>query len=146
VTTTVRYLVDASAITRMTHADVAEVLVPLCDAGVVGTCGPVELDLAAAVRDLADLPRVTAYRRAAFVWLPADDADLCRAVQVAALLAEDGLRLPGWSPLLVAAVAERHQVIVLHYDPAFDAITKVTGQAVQWVVPEGSPPAAAGTR
>ena len=42
--------------------------------------------------------------------------------------------------LLIAAVAERARVTVLHYDSDYDLITKVTGQPVQWVVPRGTVP------
>jgi hypothetical protein len=35
----------------------------------------------------------------------------------------------------VAAVAERHQVTLLHDEPAFDQIAKVTGQPTGRVVP-----------
>jgi predicted nucleic acid-binding protein len=42
--------------------------------------------------------------------------------------------------LLIAAVAERHQVTVLHYDHDFEHIAAITGQRVQWVVPPGTVP------
>lgn len=40
--------------------------------------------------------------------------------------------------LLVAAVAARHRVTVMHYDDDFDLIGATTGQPTQWVVPRGS--------
>jgi hypothetical protein len=40
--------------------------------------------------------------------------------------------------LLVAAVAEKERLIVLHYDGDYDTIAGVTGQPVEWVVPRGS--------
>ena len=43
--------------------------------------------------------------------------------------------LPG---LLIAAVAERERVTVLHYDSDYDLIAQVTGQLTQWVVPRGT--------
>jgi hypothetical protein len=136
--TGVRWLVDSSAITRLVHAEVAEVLGPLVDAGQVGTCGVVDLRLYARVRDLTALPTVSAARSAAFHWLAMADQDFRRALEVQALLAGHGQQVAGWPCLLVAAVAERHRVAVLHYDEDFDLITKVTGQGVQWVVPTGS--------
>ena len=42
--------------------------------------------------------------------------------------------------LLVAAVAERERVTVLHYDGDYDLIAQVTGQAMHWVVPRGTVP------
>jgi hypothetical protein len=38
-----------------------------------------------------------------------------------------------WMALLVAAVAERHAVTVLHANPCFDLVTAVTGQRVEAV-------------
>ena len=40
--------------------------------------------------------------------------------------------------LLVAAVAERHRLTVLHYDGDFDLISALTNQPTEWVVPRGS--------
>ena len=45
------------------------------------------------------------------------------------------VRLPD---LLVAACAERAQLVVLHYDVDFDRIAEITGQPVQWIVPRGA--------
>lgn len=42
--------------------------------------------------------------------------------------------------LIIAAVAERHRVTVLHYDADYDLIAEITGQPTQWVVPRGSVP------
>jgi hypothetical protein len=44
----------------------------------------------------------------------------------------------GFPDLLIAAVAERERVTVLHYDSDFDLTAEVTGQAMQWVVPRGT--------
>jgi predicted nucleic acid-binding protein len=133
-----RYLVDVSVITRLAHSGVAEVLGPLLTAGVLVTCGAVDLALYAQVRELSDLPRLAGYRDAAFTWLPTCDGDLRRAVGVQALLAADGHRLDDWAPLVVAAVAQRHEVTVLHYNRVFDVIAKATEQPAEWVVAAGS--------
>jgi predicted nucleic acid-binding protein len=50
------------------------------------------------------------------------------------------VRAVGFPDLLVAAVAERERVTVLHYDSDYVLIAGVTGQAVQWVVPQGTVP------
>lgn len=44
-------------------------------------------------------------------------------------------RLPD---LIIAATAEIHGAIVLHYDADYDRIAAVTGQPMEWVVPKGS--------
>jgi predicted nucleic acid-binding protein len=41
---------------------------------------------------------------------------------------------------VIAAVAERERVTVLHYDGGYELIAQVTGQPVQWVVPRGTVP------
>jgi predicted nucleic acid-binding protein len=46
----------------------------------------------------------------------------------------------GFPDLLIAAVAERERVSVLHYDGDYDLIAQVTGQPAQWVVPRGTVP------
>ena len=79
-------------------------------------------------------------RSLAFPWLSTQDDDLRRALAVQALLADAGHHPVPWPALVVAAVAERHQVTVLHYDPTFPLIAKVTGQTVEWVVPDGGLP------
>ena len=45
-----------------------------------------------------------------------------------------GGSLTDWSAPIVAAVAERSQVTVLHHNADFDLISKVTRQDTQWVV------------
>lgn len=40
--------------------------------------------------------------------------------------------------LLIAAVVERADPVVLHYDEDFDRIARVTGQVGEWVMPRGS--------
>jgi predicted nucleic acid-binding protein len=42
------------------------------------------------------------------------------------------------SDLLIAAVAERAGLILLHYDQDFERIAEVTGQPAQWIAPRGS--------
>ena len=47
--------------------------------------------------------------------------------------------------LIVAAVAERHGVSIVHHDEDYDRIAALTGQPVRWVVPRGSVPLLAAT-
>ena len=49
-------------------------------------------------------------------------------------------RAVGLPDLLIAAVAERAQVTVLHYDADYDLVAAVTGQSTQWVIPRASVP------
>jgi len=50
------------------------------------------------------------------------------------------MRSVGLPDLLIAAVAERERVSVLHYDGDYDFIAQVTRQPIQWVVPRGTVP------
>ncbi|MGH7883718.1 MAG: PIN domain-containing protein [Candidatus Dormibacteraceae bacterium] len=66
-------------------------------------------------------------------------ADFERAVEVMLLLAKKGLhRAVGAADLVLAAVAERAELTVLHYDRDFEYIAAVTDQPVEAVVPFGS--------
>jgi len=49
-------------------------------------------------------------------------------------------RAVGFRDLLIAAVAERERVTLLHYDGHYDLIARITGQQAQWVVSRGTVP------
>jgi predicted nucleic acid-binding protein len=127
---TIRYLVDTSAIVLLPRDDVAAVLKPLLDTGQVATCGPVELALLACLQTPEDYADIRTVRAASFHWLDTVDADYVRAVQVQGLLVEQGHLSVGHSELLVAAIAERHAVTLLHIDAVFERIAETTGQAM----------------
>jgi predicted nucleic acid-binding protein len=135
------HLADTSALARLRHPEVAAVLGPLIEAGLVATCGVIEFELGWATRSGPEFEQVRDDRDAGYEWLPTLDEDWRRALNVQAELWHGGLvRAVGFSDLLVAAVAEREDVAVLHYDSDFDLIAKITGQAAQWVVPRGTVP------
>jgi predicted nucleic acid-binding protein len=48
------------------------------------------------------------------------------------------VRAVGFPDLLIAAVAERERVTLLHYDSDYGFIAEVTGQQMRWVVPRGT--------
>ena len=79
----------------------------------VATCGVIEFELGWATRSSAELDQLRADRDAGYEWL---------------------------ATLLIAAVAERERVTVMHYDGDYDFIAQVTGQPMQWVVPRGTVP------
>jgi predicted nucleic acid-binding protein len=136
-----RYLADTSALARLQHLPVAEVLSPLLEAGLVATCGVIEFELAWATRTAAEFDELRTDRDLGYEWLATHDEDWRRALEVQAVLWRGGqMRSVGLPDLLVAAVAERERVTVLHYDADYELIAKVTGQAIQWVVQRGSVP------
>ena len=71
--------------------------------------------------------------------LPFDENSAQRAEQVQATLAgRSQHRGPTPIDLYVAAVAELHGAILIHYDRHFDAIARVTGQPSEWITPRGT--------
>jgi predicted nucleic acid-binding protein len=133
------FLADKSALARRrTQARVREALDPLLLEGEVATCGIVDLEILYSARSRND------YRAAAESLLgmpraPLEEQGIQRALEVQAMLAERSQhRAVPLPDLLIAACAERAGLTVLHYDADFERIAKLTGQAVQWVVPGGS--------
>ena len=136
-----RYLADTSALARLRHRPVAEVLGPLIEAGLVATCGVIEFELAWAARTSAELQALRADRDAGYEWLATLDEDWRRALRVQAELWRSGqMRSVGLPDLLIAAVAEREHVTVLHYDADYDLVARITSQPVRWVVPRRTVP------
>jgi hypothetical protein len=132
------FLADTSALARLRHRPVAAVLGPLIEAGLVATCGVIEFELGWAARSAKEFDELRADRDAGYEWLPIHDEDWGRALAVQGRSGR--VRAVGFPDLLVAAVAERERVTVLHYNSDYDLIAQVTRQAVQWVVPSGTVP------
>jgi predicted nucleic acid-binding protein len=135
------YLAGTSALARLRHQPVAAILGPLIEAGLVATCGVIEFELGWATRAAADFDQLRADRDAGYEWLATRDEDWRRALEVQGALWHSGqVKAVGFPGLLVAAVAERERVTVLHYDAGYDLIAHITGQPVQWIVPRGTVP------
>jgi predicted nucleic acid-binding protein len=135
------YLADTSALARLRHRPVAAVLGPMIEAGLVATCGMIEFELGWATRSGKELDELRADRDAGYEWVLTHDEDWRRALDVQAALWRGGqVRAVGFPDLLVAAVAERERITVIHYDSDYELIAQVTGQPVTWVVPRGTVP------
>ncbi|HUQ16677.1 MAG TPA: PIN domain nuclease [Candidatus Saccharimonadales bacterium] len=138
---TARYLVDKSAFARMPLPAVAARLGPLVDSGDLAICGISLLELLFSARSASDLDGIRRDLQLSLAWIPTVDKDLERAADVMALLSRSGGHRSVPIPdLLLAAVAERAGLAVMHYDRDFDAIARVTGQVSEWVAPQGSLP------
>jgi predicted nucleic acid-binding protein len=134
------YLLDKSALARVARQHtVQDALERLDDVGVLATSPIVDLEIGYSARNLAEFDSVDADRRALFQELPLTRTVTDRARQVQRELVRRGRhRRPGVSDLLIAATAEVYGAIVVHYDRDFDAISEVTRQQTQWIVPAGS--------
>jgi predicted nucleic acid-binding protein len=136
-------LLDNSAWARIVDPAVsrqrAEELATAFEAGRIATCVPFLLEAGYSARNGADHRRLMEELRA----LPhfAIDADVeQRAIEAQQQLARVGHhRLPPVD-LLVAAIADRHELGVLHYDSDYDLIAEKTSLrfAGEWIVPRGT--------
>jgi len=82
-----------------------------------GQSRSLEFELGWATRTAAEFGQLRADRDAGYEWLASHDEDWRRALDVQGTLWRSGqIRAVGFPDLLVAGVAEREQVTVLHYD------------------------------
>ena len=120
---------------------VGERLGGLIESGLVATCGVIEFELLWSTRSPAEYDQVSEDRNLAYEWLAIEDVDWRRALYVQKQLWHaNQMRTVPLPDLLIAAVAERNRITVLHYDADFDRIAAVTNQPARWVVPRGSVP------
>jgi predicted nucleic acid-binding protein len=136
-----KYLVDTSALNRLRHQIVSDRLQPLLDAGLVATCGVLNLEALYSARSHGEYENLLRFRNSIFEYVDADEEVWQRAQNVQRTLAEASqhraVKLPD---LVIAAVAEHHRLVLLHYDSDFDHVAAVTGQAAEWVVARGAVP------
>ena len=136
-----RFIADKSALARMRHAAVANVLEPLILAGEIGTCGIVEIEVLYSAISASDLRTTRSQRATAFPRFRTTEADFEAAIDLMVALADGGRhRAAGVADLLIAAVAIRHDITVYHYDADFDQIAAVSPLRSAWVAPKGSLP------
>jgi predicted nucleic acid-binding protein len=133
------YLADTSVFAHAFLPAVAVVFQPLIDRDLVATCGIVELEVLFSARNHDEIRSIQSRLQASLERVETDDSDFHRAAEVMAALSARGRhRAANVNDLLIAAVAERAGLTVLHYDQDFDYIGEVTGQGMEWVAPRGS--------
>ena len=136
-----RYFVDKSALARLRYPEVSAVLSPLILDGDVATCSIIELEVLYSARSYDDLTQIRSERSLTFFPVSITQDDFDRAIDIMQELARLGLhRAVGIPDLLIAAVAEREHLTLLHYGEDYDFVAAVTEQPMQWVVPRGSVP------
>jgi predicted nucleic acid-binding protein len=133
------FLADTSAYTIARRIPAAEArLRRLAADGVLATFVTVDLELGYSARDHGEHRGVLRVR-GKLVQLACTHDIASRARQVQALLATTSQhRAAGVVDLLTAAAAEHYGASLLHYDADFDHIAAVTGQATDWIVPQGT--------
>jgi predicted nucleic acid-binding protein len=135
------HLADKSALARLHHDTVARRLGPMIEAGLVGTCGIIELEVRYSVRTHAEYEDVARDRSLGYEWFPMPDEVWDGALDVQRELSARGeLRAVKFTDLLIAATAARHGLTVIHYDADYGRIAAITGQRVEWVVRAGTVP------
>jgi hypothetical protein len=135
-----RFLADQSALARLRHPVVDRRLTPLLLAGDVARCAIIDLEILYSARTHTDFVEILA-ERSALPSVAVLQEDFERAIEVMGLLARQGKHRAASIPdLLIAAVAERAKLAILHYDRDFDLIASITGQPVEWIVEAGSVP------
>lgn len=131
-----RYLADTSAWNR--SARVQDRWSELIERDELALCTPVRLELLYSARGRADYAALD-LNLDGFRQLAIDErVEVAARRGQSALAARGQHRGPRPTDLLIAAVAQVHGVILLHYDRHFDAIARVTGQETEWVAPRGS--------
>lgn len=108
--------------------------------GSVAVCDQVAMELLWSARDVADF-RATEDALLACPWFAVEPADWAEARRVFGELAARGPlhhRQVKIADLLIAAVAARNGLTIVHYDSDFEIIASVTGQATRWAVPRGT--------
>jgi predicted nucleic acid-binding protein len=135
-----QFLVDTSALVRLLRQPRLQAeWVQQIHAGLVATCAITELELLYTARSKADRNEQAALLRETFSWVVMPDRVFERALEVQFALTERGTwRSAGPADLLLAAAAEAHGLIVLHYDADFTEVAEVTSQPMRWVADPGS--------
>jgi predicted nucleic acid-binding protein len=131
------HLADTSVLTRLDRPTVRAVVEPMTRAGQLARPGICDLEIGYSARNRSEWDRLVGALEA-FEAVETDASHIRRALHVQRLLATRSQRGRKIPDLLVAAAAEAHNLIVLHYDADFDLISTVTRQPCQWVVPAGS--------
>lgn len=130
------HLLDNSVHARLASPPVARHFLDLQAEGRVARCGILHLEALFSARDPR---RMHEQMVRALPLVPTHQADFDRASEVMLLLADRGRhRAVGAADLVLAAVAERAHLTVLHYDRDFEHIAAITGQPIEAVVPLGT--------
>ncbi len=113
---------------------------PAVEDGRIAVCDQVAMEVLWSARDVADF-RATEAGLLACPWFEVESDDWAAARRVFRELASRGPlhhRQVKIADLLIAAVAARNGLALVHYDSDYDIIASVTGQPTRWAAPRGS--------
>lgn len=134
----VAYLADKSALVRVGLVGGEWLAAEIID-GNVRRSSMTDLEILYSATSHRALLEVIEERRSGFRLVDTQQEDWNRAVEVMVLIAKNGKhRSVGIPDLVIAAVAERHELTLVHYDSDFDHVAAVTGQATRWLAPRGT--------
>jgi predicted nucleic acid-binding protein len=129
-------LADTSAWHRSARAEAR--WTELVEASTLAGCTPVALELLSSARNRAEYGRL-ANDLSLLPTLPIDRrVERIALGTQAALTGRSQHRGPTPVDLLIAAIAEVNDAILLHYDRQFDTIARLTGQPMEWLARRGS--------
>lgn len=138
-TSTAAYLVDTSALARLSVPEVTDVLRPRIDAGRIAITAVTWLEIGYSARSRSDHDESQQRILERLQIVYGSPRSERRAIEVQQALMDVGhhrtVKLPD---LLIASTAEVEGLTVLHYDADFDRIAAITDQPVEWVVPAGT--------
>ncbi len=101
-------------------------------------CSPVRLELGFSAQSAADAEALQHQLRS-IRDVPVTERTCRRAEGVQGALAATGRhRGPRPIDLLIAAAAEVHDLVLIHYDHHFDVIAEITRQPMEWLAPRGT--------
>ena len=127
------WLIDKSALVRLGRSPDSETWADRIERGLVRIATVTLLEVGYSARDAQDLH--AGLREPPVASMPVEyaaPASEDRAVELLRLLADRGHhRAPSVPDLLVAAIAERAGLVVLHRDKDFDLIAEITGQPAE---------------
>jgi predicted nucleic acid-binding protein len=102
----------------------------------VAACAIIELEILCSARNPVDFRRLKTYLRDQCVWLETTDATLAGAVDLQEAMIAAGMRRKPIPDLIISAVAQAHDAVLVHHDWDFDDIVTVaTGLRTRWIVP-----------
>ena len=129
-------LIDTSVLTRLREPSVRVRVDDLALVREAIICDITMLEVGSSARNAQEFDSLMAHLRA-LERVEVTPGDFDRALHTQRSLAERGHRGRKIPDLLIAAVAQRLGLTVLHYDHDFDLIAECTGQSMQWVVARG---------